>query len=953
MFHNRPLRTLGNMVMLFCTISMVAAVSTSHFEVKGEDQPYVPQPSYLNSTISVYGAGHEAPGVFDDQLKSWIKQYIVPKGYHDMKFVFGQCYGGGMIDEMLEFGDDSHPVAAMSASKYNEISYGDFSGSYDEFLEALKNALNTNPDLTMKQAFDEAKGNDPSGPGNKDHAAYPEHPQYNSKGAGADNLKLGNKGSATSWKAILFAGDPERRHWNDMDRTCNLLTQKFGFSDADIEVCAGNGQYNGNGGNTLPGGGTIDRGGTAADLENAIKAVADKMNSNEQLFFWVTDHGDSDGLIDKATRYITGTFKYLFSAYDWMISAMRKITTNSPFIKMFTNNVTSLGNGVYLNDHFLGYLSMIEGEQILYFDDNVVPLYVDTNNTLNITSAQGNPLAVSDVYISSGAIPTIIKEVGGVGAQERFGPRLDNLLIEQYASVNAMFAALDAGEIDIADAPVTDPWLTQWASKESIVLSPCPSGWKACGKYYSGGNDGSIVGDSEDIYRRSPGGARCEWLGITNEFNFGVNCWGTFLNAYPNGSRYGNGHMTIRYGFSTMQPLSLNPLYSTSFWEWQVLDKIYDTLMKRDPYTLQIEPWLAESWTVGTWDDNGVDHTKVTVTIRSDAKFMDGMPVTLADIVFSLVEAGPLTISKGFPLPSSYLQDAKSFAILDAYTLEILFDVLDPAVLDAIVSVPILPKHIWKPIIETGDPTTFAPDPNFIGSGPFRYKQQIPQVSLLMVANSPGSVVTTDQPGAVPITSPGYQAWLPVEEYVSTPDGKHKYNPDTAVTLNVRTANLWLGGPLDISDHVVITWPNASQTFIDYTITGLAAGTSDTHALGPYIWPKCRTLIEVTSTITTVDTPWTGQSFYAKYFIWGTIREDITGSTYHKDMGLIPPYSAAFAASVPTPDCKVDVKDVAGAAAAFGSKPSQLRWWSVADIVHDYKINAKDIAAIASKFGWK
>jgi hypothetical protein len=933
---------------------MIAAVSTSHFEVKGDDQPYVPQPSYLNSTISVYSADCKAPGVFDDQLKSWIKQYIVPKGYHDMKFVFGQCFGGGMIDEMLEFGDDSHPVAAMSGSKYDEATVGDFSDSYDEFLEALKNALNTKPDLTMKQAFDEAKGSDPSGPGNKDHAKYPEHPQYNSKGAGADNLKLGNKGSATSWKAILFAGKPQQRHWNDIDRMYNLLTGKFGFSDADIEVCAGNGQYNG--GNTLPGGGTIDRGGTAADLENAIKAVANKMNSNEQLFFWVTDHGDSDGLIDKAIRYITGTFKYFFSAYDWMISAMRKITTNNPFIRMVTGNVTSLGNGVHLNDHFIGHLSMIEGEQILYFDDNVVPLYTD--NTLNITLAQGNPLAVSDVYISSGAIPTIVKELGGVGAKESFGPRLDRLLIKMYTSSYDVFAALDAGEIDIADALVTDPWLAQWASKESIVLSPCSGGWKAYGKYYSGGNNGSVVGgaDPEDIYRRvdgSPTGARREWLGIVNQTYFGVNSWGTFLNAYPNGSRYGNGNMTIRYGFSTTQLLSLNPLNANYFWEWQVLDKVYDTLMKRDPYTLQIEPYLAENWTVGTWNDNGVDHTKVAVTIRSDAKFMDSMPVTLADVVFSLVEVGPLAIKKGFPPPSSYLQDVKSFAILDAYTLEILFDVLDPGMLDPIVSVPILPKHIWKPIIETGDPTAFAPDPNLIGSGPFRYNTtSVPDHTLLLVANKPGNTLQTDRAGSIPITSPGYHAYYPVEEYFSTPDAKHKYNPETAVTLNVRTDNLWLGGPLDISDHVVITWPNTSTTVVDYAMT-LAAHATDTHTLGPYTWPKCRTMIEVNSTITTVDTPWAGKSFYAKYFIWGSIREDITGSSYHKDMGLVPPYNVTFANQLPTPDCKVDAKDVAGAAAAFGAKPGDLKWWSVADIVHDYKINAKDIAAIASKFGFK
>jgi hypothetical protein len=379
-------------------------------------RPYTPQPSYLNSTISVYSADGKAPGTFDDQLKSWIKQYIVPKGYHDMKFVFGECFGGGIIDEMLEFGNDAHPVVAMSASKYDEKSYGEPANTHDYFLEALKNDLRDNPDHTMGQAFDKAKANDPCAPGGDWYnKGFQENPQYNSAGAGADNLKLGNKGTATSYKAILFAGQPDQRHWNDMDGMYNLLVGKFGFTDADIEVCAGNGQYNG--GKTLPGGGTIDRGGTAADLENAVKAVAAKMTSNEQLFFWVTDHGDFDGLIAKGLRYITKTAHDLyFKMYDWMTSIMKKITTNYPFIKMFTQNVTSPWNKVYLNGYFVGNLSMVEGEQLLYFDDNIVPLYTDpTNNTLTIELDQVNPLAVSDTYMSSGALPTAIIEGGGVG----------------------------------------------------------------------------------------------------------------------------------------------------------------------------------------------------------------------------------------------------------------------------------------------------------------------------------------------------------------------------------------------------------------------------------------------------------------------------------------------------------------------------------------------------------
>jgi hypothetical protein len=288
-------------LVLLSTVLVVGVFPMNRFEVKGDGRPYTPQPSYLNSTLTAYSFDKKAPGIFDDQVKSWIKQYIVPKGYHDMEFVFGECFGGGMMDEMMEFGNDAHPVVAMSASRHDKVSYC-VGGVFSYFLESLKDDLKNNPDHTMGQAFDGAKANDDMAQGFTPR----EDPQYNSAGAGADNLKIGSKGSATSYEAILFAGQPyDGTAWGDIDEMYNLLVGKFGFTDASIEVCAGSGHLNG--GNKLPGGGTIDRGATAADLENAIKAVADRMNSSEQLFFWVSDHGDFDGLIQKAMRYITKT----------------------------------------------------------------------------------------------------------------------------------------------------------------------------------------------------------------------------------------------------------------------------------------------------------------------------------------------------------------------------------------------------------------------------------------------------------------------------------------------------------------------------------------------------------------------------------------------------------------------------------------------------------------------
>lgn len=52
-----------------------------------------------------------------------------------------------------------------------------------------------------------------------------------------------------------------------------------------------------------------------------------------------------------------------------------------------------------------------------------------------------------------------------------------------------------------------------------------------------------------------------------------------------------------------------------------------------------------------------------------------------------------------------------------------------------------------------------------------------------------------------------------------------------------------------------------------------------------------------------------------------------------------------------TGDRKVDVKDVALVAKAFGSAPGWSRWNPLADLDHNYKIDVKDVAFVAKNYG--
>jgi peptide/nickel transport system substrate-binding protein len=77
---------------------------------------------------------------------------------------------------------------------------------------------------------------------------------------------------------------------------------------------------------------------------------------------------------------------------------------------------------------------------------------------------------------------------------------------------------------------------------------------------------------------------------------------------------------------------TLNPLVSSSAYDWMVLGTIYDTLISVDPYTFEDMPWLAESWSITTGERGSV----LTFTLRPGLKWQDGYPLTVEDIAYSI-----------------------------------------------------------------------------------------------------------------------------------------------------------------------------------------------------------------------------------------------------------------------------------------------------------------------------
>jgi ABC-type transport system substrate-binding protein len=219
--------------------------------------------------------------------------------------------------------------------------------------------------------------------------------------------------------------------------------------------------------------------------------------------------------------------------------------------------------------------------------------------------------------------------------------------------------------------------------------------------------------------------AGLQWQGFVNEVGFGY-YGGAFgfssLNAHPAGYERGG---TIRHGLIDI-PAKIDPLDSESFYEAQIISKIYESLITRDPLNAtRYIPWLCSSFEEGTWvNPQGDTCSKVTVTLKSNILFHDNVPLTPEDVVFSYgYKKEAMAVSE-----STVLKEFHS-CVVDGNTIEIRYNSTSFLALSWVAGTTIIPKHIWQdyPPTKPGDPTvpgswSFDPESanKLIGTGPFR-----------------------------------------------------------------------------------------------------------------------------------------------------------------------------------------------------------------------------------------
>ncbi|WP_241245750.1 ABC transporter substrate-binding protein [Microbacterium sp. 4R-513] len=112
-------------------------------------------------------------------------------------------------------------------------------------------------------------------------------------------------------------------------------------------------------------------------------------------------------------------------------------------------------------------------------------------------------------------------------------------------------------------------------------------------------------------------------------------------------------------------PISLNPSgFGSGNDTWYVTRQLVDSLLYQNPETNELEPWLAESYTVND------DATVFSFDLRDDVTFSDGTPLTAASVKSTfddIVAAGALSASIG-----SFVGYAETVAV-DDDTVEVHF----------------------------------------------------------------------------------------------------------------------------------------------------------------------------------------------------------------------------------------------------------------------------------------
>ncbi len=329
----------------------------------------VDQPADEHSDLSTSDGS-----IDDDEFAGWIRQYFPAS--RNMAFVFGTCFGGGMLDDLQSLGSGHPNVFLGAASRHDEEANFYEEGDHPRsFLGAFARAARAHPTETFGQLFGRAVQDNPFGANGEDDAQNAEHPQNASTGSGASTPLYDP--NATSHHAILFAGEPEATDRQEMNTMRQALV-RAGYPSGNVTVISG---------------------GSREQLRQALQNVGGQMNANEQFFFYAADHGstsvDQEG--ECSEEGCSGT------TTPHMQEGAASTPDNRPQIEI-TAPSTSGGCEVIFNGESIGPLTPFTTTTRLPIPPDEIEYYPPAPWNVHISPT----LPISSTRLDSGEIPRTI-----------------------------------------------------------------------------------------------------------------------------------------------------------------------------------------------------------------------------------------------------------------------------------------------------------------------------------------------------------------------------------------------------------------------------------------------------------------------------------------------------------------------------------------------------------------
>jgi hypothetical protein len=213
-------------------------------------------------------------------------------------------------------------------------------------------------------------------------------------------------------------------------------------------------------------------------------------------------------------------------------------------------------------------------------------------------------------------------------------------------------------------------------------------------------------------------GYRKAVVGIVDESGYGLENTYTFLNCYKvddPATSYDETLDPLRFG-TVNAPVALNQLYSTWYFDYALLDRIFPAGQQVEPYNLATDnPGICQDWEVSTWLDTTkfptVEKTKVTYYIRKGVKIV--APVTGAPVRDFTARDLEFTIWYGYAFDDCWnfpgWVDVEKTKIIDNYTIEVDFDAKSMWLYGA-PPYPLLPRLEWRAALCGPTSATFDSD---------------------------------------------------------------------------------------------------------------------------------------------------------------------------------------------------------------------------------------------------